>query len=231
MTFFVITHHLIRGKRKPWLPDPDWGLDLVLQTIEYTWIHEGDVVLDSSNQNRKPLTLNAMYNQMTQDCYNKKCWWPNAGCWKTEGTQQRAWRSRHWDRLHGFCRNLCQASFKNAKSRMTIQPKCNKGAEKQTEGWKNRKKWFNETRKGKWQQNKIKIQLKLFKGAGKPQKKKRKRKTLPEGAKVEKNSKKPQLHIQKEKSRKTRDPRGSKTQWVPISPKTSRHPRSNAKCK
>ncbi len=75
-----------------------------------------------------------------------------------------------------------------------------------------RKNWFNETRKGKWQQNKTKIQLKSFKGAGKPQKRKRKRKTLPEGAKVEKNSKKPQLHIQKEKTRKTRDPR--KQNWM-----------------
>ncbi len=39
-----------------------------------------------------------------------------------------------------------------------------------------RKNWFNETRKGKWQQNKTKIQLKPFKGAGKPQKKKEKEK-------------------------------------------------------
>lgn len=47
----------------------------------------------------------------------------------------------------------------------------------------------------------------VVQGSWKTTKEKRKRKTLPEGAKVEKNSKKPQLHIQKEKSGKTRDPR------------------------
>jgi hypothetical protein len=47
----------------------------------------------------------------------------------------------------------------------------------------------------------------VVQGSWKTTKEKRKKKTLPEGAKVEKNSKKPQLHIQKEKSGKTRDPR------------------------
>lgn len=90
---------------------------------------------------------------------------------------------------------------------MKIQPKCNKGAEKQTEGRKKKKELVQRNWKREMTTKQDQDPTEVVQGSWKTTKEKRKKKTLPEGAKVEKNSKKPQLHIQKEKSRKTRDPR------------------------